>query len=177
MKFRRGAWLWESGVTPHCMKRVVEHRIHGDSLVVCGVSRPDNGAGEDKFEGTVLQLRVTSPMADVIRVHVRHHHPLERGVSGFDLDYGLKAPHVRIEEQGDDLIYTSGKLSLRIARRGGWDMRFTDAAGKVVTRTAYEDLAQMQVAGRGGFLTQRFSMSVGECIYGTGERFGPLVKN
>ena len=45
MKFRRGAWLWESGVTPHCMKRVVEHRVDGDSLLVCGVSRGDGHTG------------------------------------------------------------------------------------------------------------------------------------
>src|SRR3954466_7874273 len=117
MKFRKGAWLWEAGVTPACMKRVIEHRIEGDTLLVCGVSRSDN-QGEGKFEGTVLQLRVTSPMPDVIRVHVRHHHPAERGVTAFDLDYGLKSSHVTIEELDDDLVFTSGKLSLRIARRG-----------------------------------------------------------
>src|SRR5688572_16872404 len=177
MKFRRGAWLWETGVTPACMKRVVEHRIEGDALLVCGVNRGDAG-GEDKFEGTVLQLRVTSPMPDVIRVHVRHHHPAERGVTSFDLDYALRAPHVTIDDLADALVFTSGKLALRIAKTGAWDMRFVDAAdGRTVTRSAHEDLAHMQVAGRGSFLTQRFSMGVGECIYGMGERFGPLVKN
>jgi alpha-D-xyloside xylohydrolase len=176
MKFRRGAWLWETGVTPACMKRVIEHRIEGDALLVCGVSRSDN-AGEAKFEGTVLQLRVTSPMPDVIRVHVRHHHPAERGVTAFDLDYGLKSSHVSIEELDDELVFTSGKLSLRIAQRGGWNMRFTDATGNLITGSSREDLAQMHVAGRGSFISQRFSMGVGECIYGMGERFGPLVKN
>ena len=165
------------------MKRVFEHRVEGDALLVYGVSRGD-ADGEDQFEGTVLQLRVSSPLPDVIRVHVRHHHPAERGVTRFDLDYALQAPHVRIEDQADALVFTSGKLALRIAKGagggdggGGWDMRFVDSSGRVVTRTAREDLAHMQVAGRGGFVTQRFSMGVGETIYGMGERFGPLVKN
>src|SRR6185369_9704536 len=119
MKFRRGAWLWESGVTPACMKRVTEYAIAGDSLFFCGVEN-GNKADVDKFEGTVLQVRVTSPMADVIRVQVRHHHPSEQGVRKFDLDYGLKAPGVRVEHRGDEhVVFTSGKLALRVRVKNG----------------------------------------------------------
>ena len=35
----------------------------------------------------------------------------------------------------------------------------------------------MHVAERGQFIIQRLQLAVGECIYGLGERFGPLVKN
>src|SRR5687768_2044004 len=102
MKFRRGAWLWEDGVTPACVKRVIEHRIEGDTLYVCGVDR-EGDESEDMFEGTVLQLRISSPMPDVIRVQVRHHHPDENGVQRFDLNYALRAPNVCIEEFEDAL--------------------------------------------------------------------------
>jgi alpha-D-xyloside xylohydrolase len=176
MKFRRGAWLWEQGVTPSCVRRVFEHRVEGDALVVHAVDRGERG-GEDLFEGTVLQMRVTSPMPDVIRVQVRHHHPAERGVTKFDLDYAQKSNAVRIDEQADHLTFTSGKLSLRIARTGGWDAQFFDDAGQCVTGGARESLGYMTVDGRGAFLSQRLSMSVGERVYGLGERFGPLVKN
>ena len=176
MKFRFGAWLWENGVTPACVRRVFEHRIDGSTLHLSAVDRAGTEA-MDRCEGTVLQLRVTSPMPDVIRVQVWHHQPTQRGVTNFDLKYDLQAPGVRIEEQGDDLLYTSGNTCLRIRRRGDWSMRFEDADGKLITGGGWESLAYMDVAQRGPFMMQRLSLSVGECIYGMGERFGPLVKN
>src|SRR5688572_3582639 len=176
MKFRNGAWLWEEGVRAACLKRVIEHRIEGDVLHVVGVDREQQHS-VDKFEGTVLQLRISSPMPDVIRVQTRHHAPIERGVTSFDVDYSLAAPQVRIEEQGDDLLFTSGRLSLRIRRMGAWSMRFEDERGALVTGGGDESLGWMDVKGRGGFVMQRLSLGVGECIYGMGERFGPLVKN
>src|SRR5688572_6613675 len=175
MKFRNGAWLWERGVTPAVMKRAIEHRIDGDAVVVSGVDRGEQHS-VDKFEGTVLELRVTSPMPDVIRVQVRHHRPTQKGVTAFDLDYAQASDHVRIEEQPEHLVFTSGRLSLSVRRTGEWGMRFHDGAS-TVTEAGHEGLGYMSVDGRGGFLMQRLSMGVGECIYGMGERFGPLVKN
>jgi len=115
MKFRKGAWLWEEGVTPACMKRVTESRVEGDALWLAAVDNLERKS-VDKFEGTVLQLRVTSPMPDVIRVQVRHHWPAERGVTNFDLDYGLQADNVKIEERPGELRFASGRLALRIAK-------------------------------------------------------------
>ena len=93
---------------------------------------------------------------------------------------------MRIEEQADALVFTSGKLACESPRPAaaaataavaGGTCASSIPSGRLVTRTAREDLAHMQVAGRGGFVMQRLSMGVGESIYGMGERFGPLVKN
>jgi alpha-D-xyloside xylohydrolase len=175
MKFRDGAWLWTDGVKAACMKRVHEYRIDGDALVLAAVDRSGN-KGEDRFEGTVLQVRVTCPMADVIRVQVRHHHPVEAGVTGFDLDESLQSANARIEDRGDDLVVNSGRLSLYLRKSGDWSMSFRDGEA-AVAEGAGESLGYMTVNGHGGFLMQRLSLGVGECIYGLGERFGPLVKN
>src|SRR4029453_16295172 len=117
MKFRDGAWLWEDGVSAACMKRVHEYHIDGDAMIVAAVDR-SGSKGEDRFEGTVLEMRLTSPMADVIRVQVRHHLPQPTGVSAFDLDYSLKAPNVRIEGRGEDLCFASGRLSILLRKTG-----------------------------------------------------------
>jgi alpha-D-xyloside xylohydrolase len=180
MKFSRGAWLWQEGVVPSCVRRVSDFRIDREngSLWVCALDRSGD-AGMDRVEGAILQLRVTSPMADVIRVEVRHHHPIERGTTRFDLDYSLRAPHVRIEQNSEgELLFNSGKLTLRIATRGGWRMQFQEANGRLIAGGAGDSLGNMRLAdGSGEFLMQRLSISAGECIYGLGERFGPLVKN
>src|SRR5262245_4014210 len=139
MKFRNGAWLWMDGVRPAIMRRVIEHSIDGDALRIVAVDRAGRD-GEDKFEGTVLEMRVTSPMLDVIRVQIAHHTPKQQAARGFDLDHSLKAPKIRIEEQGDDLRFSSGRLSLRVRRTGGWDMRFEDGTSAPVTTAGHESL-------------------------------------
>jgi hypothetical protein len=70
MKFRQGAWLWRSGVTHACVKRVAEYRIDGDVLWLAAVDRA-GAMHTDTFEGTILELRVSSPMPDVVRVQAR----------------------------------------------------------------------------------------------------------
>jgi alpha-D-xyloside xylohydrolase len=179
MKFSRGAWLWEEGVSPGFVRRISDYRVQDDALLIDAVDR-DGSEGMDRVEGRVLQLRITSPLADVIRVQVRHHHPKTVGVTEFDLDYGLKAPKVVIDEEQDDLVFSSGKLSLRLSKAGPWQMRFEEG-GRPLTGGGRDTLGNMHVdgaaGGRGDFLMQRLSLAVGECIYGMGERFGPLVKN
>jgi alpha-D-xyloside xylohydrolase len=191
MKFSQGMWRIADGVTPSMAKRVTEYRVEGggDTLVVATVDRLSN-EGVNRFEGTVLEVTVTSPMPDVIRVRARHHSPVKRGHTKFDLDYGLRATGVEIEDEEDTLRFTSGRLSLRIRKRP-WDMRFEDADRNLVT--AALELGYMTVKGMpasrpdhgwlveglrpGTYMMQRLSMTVGERIYGMGERFGPLVKN
>ena len=174
MKFSHGAWLWEKGVTPHCMKRVVEHRIEDDALVLSAVDKKDN-LGADSFEGTVLELRVSSPMRDVIRVQVRHHHPSAAKPAGFDLDYSLAVDGVEIESEDGQLRFSSGKLSLRIGAGPPWLMRFEDE-NALITESAEDGLGQMSVSDRGEHLMHRLSLGVGECIYGWGSALGRWLK-
>jgi alpha-D-xyloside xylohydrolase len=182
VKFSNGAWLWADNVTPHCMQRLDGHEIAdaGNTLLCCAVDRRGND-GSDRFEGTVLQLRVSSPMPDCVRVQVRHHHPTApngRESSRFDLDYELKSPSVRIDESNDELRFASGKLALVIRKGPPWEMRFEDTADSArVTGAGRHGLGYIRVRGVGDFLSQRLSLGVGECIYGLGERFGPIVRN
>ena len=176
MKFCDGAWLWVKGVDAHCMQRVSGYRVddNASTLVAWAVDRRGK-EGADRFEGTILELRVTSPMSDVIRLQVRHHRPADG--PRFDLDYSLGASGVRIDDGEQELRFTSGRLSLRLKKGPPFDLRFEDEHGQLVTGGVKEPLAFARVEGAGEFLTQRLSLGVGECIYGLGERFGPLVKN
>lgn len=174
MKFRRGAWLWEDGVIPSIARRLYSYEIHDDALLVTTLDR--NGKfGEDRFEGTVLQLRITAPMPDVIRVQANHHSPAQKGVTAFDIDQSLRASQVKIEENADEVTFASGKLCAKLRKTGDWSLEFVSDQG-AVTRGGFESLGYMRTPA-GAFMMQRLSMSVGETIYGLGERFGPLVKN
>jgi alpha-D-xyloside xylohydrolase len=177
LKFTDGAWLWIKGVTPHLMRRVHEHRIEPGALWASAVDKAGD-KGIDRVEGTELQVRLTSPMDDVIRIQVRHHWPAEIGATAFDLDYSLAAEDAVVEATEKELTFTSGRLTLKIAR-DEWGVAFHDNQDpdRAIATGAAGSLGYAEVAGRGNFLFQRLSLAVGEKIYGLGERFGPLAKN
>jgi alpha-D-xyloside xylohydrolase len=174
MKFSHGVWKWAEGITPFCVRRVTEYRVSRNSLWIAAVDRDDIDA-VDRFEGLVLQLQVSSPMPDVIRVRIVHHAPDARRAVKADLDYSLAANGVKIEDRDDEIVFTSGRLSLRVCKNR-WSMQFEDG-GTAITGGERESLGQM--SGRNGqhWMMQRLRLGVGECLYGLGERFGPLVKN
>ena len=174
MKFSDGAWMWQKGLTPHLMRRISGYRVEGDLLYLIAVDRAGR-EGIDRVEGTALEIRVTSPMADVLRVRVRHHHPSDAHSLKFDLDYGLSAQRVEIEDRDDELVFRSGRAALRL-KKSTWEMSF-DGDGQPFTGAGHNSLGYMDYGDRGRFLSQRLTLGVGECIYGLGERFGPLVKN
>src|SRR5580658_5068499 len=115
MKFSHGVWKWAEGITPICVRRVTEYKLDRDSLWVAAVDR--NGTDpSDRFEGLVLQLHITSPMADVIRVRIVHHDASAPSNLKPELDYSLSTPSVKIEDLADELTFTSGRLTLRICK-------------------------------------------------------------
>ncbi len=174
MKFSHGVWKWADGITPICVRRVTEYKLERDSLWVAAVDR--NGPDpSDRFEGLVLQLHITSPMADVIRVRIVHHDVNPRRDVKPDLDYSLSAANVKIEDLPDELTFTSGRLTLRICK-SKWSMQFEDGS-TIITGGAGDSLGQMSHRAGGRWLMQRLRMAVGEYLYGLGERFGPIAKN
>lgn len=174
MKFTHGAWLWKDGVTPTTIKRMYRYRVEPNRLWIAGLDRTGTTSG-DRFEGLVLELVVTSPMPDVLRVQIKHHSPTVTGVSGFEIDPELQSDDVRIDDRPDAIVFTSGTLSLRVGK-GHWQMAF-ESNGMPITEAGHHGLGYMQVKDEGSFISQRLSLGVGECLYGLGERFGPLVKN
>src|SRR5580698_7942232 len=137
MKFSHGVWKWAEGITPICVRRVTEYKVERDSLWVAAVDR--NGPDpSDRFEGLVLQLHITSPIADVIRVRIVHHRTDPGRAVKPELDYCLSASHVKIEDLSDELTFTSGRLTLRICK-SKWSMQFEDG-DTIITGGGHDSL-------------------------------------
>lgn len=188
MKFSSGAWLWADGVVPTLVRRVQEWRFDRDELTVWLLDRMGRD-GADKFEGTVFELVLSSPMPGALRVRVRRHSRAVKGPVGFELDYSLKSGEVRFEDLPDELVYTSGSISARISKKR-FELSFVNAtSGIEITRMGalgfmrrsepqgcHGGGAWGEPAGH-GYMMQRLHLGVGECLYGFGEQFTPLVKN
>ena len=174
MKFRHGAWLWRPDVTPSVAKRLYRYAIEQNMVRLWTLDHTGT-EGANRFEGTILELRISSPMPDVLRVRVHHHRPAEVIPSGFDLDYRAESSSWRVEDQPSCIRVTTGNLTVEINKQD-WRMCFLDPRGGVITEAGSESVGYMRVQTAGEFMMQRLTMAVGECIYGLGERFGPLVK-
>jgi alpha-D-xyloside xylohydrolase len=175
MKFTDGAWLPGKGVMGHLARRVTEHRVEAGQVVLYVLDRTAT-EGADSFEGVVLQVRISSPLADVMRVQVQHW-ASPPGLQGFDLDYGLAAAGVKIVESEGRIELTSGRVTARVELKQ-FRLEFVDnVKGETITSTEHGALGYMEVAGERPRLMQRLKLGVGENLYGFGEQFTPFVKN
>jgi alpha-D-xyloside xylohydrolase len=102
----------------------------------------------------------------------------------FDLELTDELP-LKVTDSQETLDIASGSLTLSISKKN-WSMTYL-RNGKVITRSTGRDLALMKTDWKGyaydhgdneeTYMRQMLSLSVGELVYGMGERFTPFVKN
>ena len=171
MKFTDGNWMMRKGVTPHYAAEAYSHSIGGQTLTITAPCNAIRHRG-DTLGGPVLTVRISSPHEGVIRVQTTHFEgEVDRGPH-FAID---QSPCGEIEVSEDAFKFTSGELSVRIPRSGGWKIEFF-GDGKALTRSPGRSTGLMYVDGV-PHLTEQLTLSVGENVYGLGERFTSFVKN
>lgn len=183
MKFHNGQWLLREGYELFSPQQVYEQRQNEEELVlVTPTKRILNRA--DTVDGVNLTVRVTAPMPEMIRVQVWHHKGMKKKGPEFELQMPEKQA-LDVQEEGTLFRVKSGHLSLVIDREN-WSMTY-ESDGRVLTKSAGRDLAYIKTDWTGkaydvgkedtAYFRQQLGLSVGELIYGLGERFTPLVKN
>jgi len=179
MKFTNGYWLIKEGLEAHFAACVYEAQQQGNDLVLYAPEKHINHRG-DTLNAQLLTIRYSSPMADIIKVRVSHFEGAADNRPRFPLesDQSFK-PVVNITEKEASL--ESGKLSVTAGIKQNWNPVFK-GGGKTLTKNLFRSTGYMLKKGRGPYKQQAFikdelSLSVGELVYGLGERFGPLVKN
>jgi len=177
MKFTDGYWGIREGVEPHFAASVIEAEQSENEVTVYAPGRQIRHR-TDTLNMPLLTVRYSSPMRNVIRVRISHFEGgLDRGPrfhlksnpagSAFNSD-------IRITEK--EAVLESGELSVVIEQGQNWNNVFR-ASGKVLTKNLSKSTGYMIDSEKGPFTKEELSLSVGELVYGLGERFGPLVKN
>ena len=174
MKFTDGAWLMQPGVQAYYPAEAHDVTQEGDELVVHAPTRPIRHRG-DTLQGPLLTIRLSSPMAGVIKVRVEHFSGAQARGPRIPLEK-LPAPKVTITTGADEAVLRSGDLEVRVKRKDGWEVSFV-GGGRVLTRSSSRGMGYIQWAGQGNFVHEQLSLGVGECVYGLGERFAAFVKN
>jgi len=174
MKFTAGFWWLREGIRADHPAEVHEVEKTADELRVFAPVRPitDRGAS---VNCPVLSVYLSSPLPGVIRVRLTHFEGARR--TGPEFELADEGPEVRIKENDDEAVFTSGPLSAHVSKKGGWGIEFRDGDRRL-TGTGFKNMGHMtDTRCDQTYMKDELSIGVGESIYGLGERFTPFVRN
>mgnify|MGYP000319209658 CR=1 FL=1 len=197
MKYSDGFWMNKSGYDVNYATQIYEVKATDNSITVYATNQWIGNRGMT-LGGPVLEITFTSTLADSIKVTIEHYKGAVKKGPDFTLyeDTNFK-PVINEKDEYWELV--SNKTSVRIGKAGGaWDIKyFYD--GKLLTKegwrtTSYiEEQPWLTDYRMEGTKAERFyahastdepariremlNISVGENIYGFGEKFSTFVKN
>ncbi|BCZ45104.1 alpha-xylosidase [Clostridium gelidum] len=182
MKFSNGCWINKAGYQVFSPQEVYSTKIEEDALTIYVPCNKINGRG-DTLGGPVITYKISSPMENVIRVRAYHYMGKKKKTPSFDI-YEAENTKVKIEDNEKDVLFKSGNLKM-VINKELWAMSFYKG-DKKITSSMFKSLAYvktseertfMHVSDDDVFMKEELQLSVGELVYGLGERFTPLVKN
>ena len=196
MKFADGFWLTRRGLTVDYAAQPYEIRIRDNALHVFAVTQVIRNRGMT-LGGVTLEFVYSSVKENTIRVQIVHH----KGAANREPQFELETdPDFRpvITETEHAFTLVSGKTAVTVAKGEQWNVRFT-YDGKFLTGCGWRSASFIQENAyvtenrirsaadnsfwsipadpRGTFIREQLDLSVGEYIYGFGEKFTPFVKN
>lgn len=174
MKFLNGGWLVKDGYNVKYAANIYTANIEPKKLTLfCPFGSPIYNPGMT-LDGGILTIEVASPRPDIITTRLinfkkdRSHCP----------KFGLNEtnPDVEITEDDDKWSFTSGRLTLDIAKGETIDFTYRYDS-EVIAHSGWR--AKGLVTDPEGELhvTEQLDLGVGEKIYGLGERFTNFIKN
>ncbi|PXV89133.1 alpha-D-xyloside xylohydrolase [Lachnotalea glycerini] len=183
MKFSNGCWLLKEGYESFSPKQVFRTKLEKDMVTIYAPTNHIKHRG-DTLGGVNLTIQITVPAPEVIRVQTIHYMGVVHKTPEFELNYNTNTS-IQAEEDESQITITSGSLKL-IITKNDWSMTYVRDK-EMLTKSAGNDLAYVKTDWKGyaydrgeednTYMRQQLSLSVGELIYGLGERFTPFVKN
>lgn len=182
MKFSNGQWLQKAGTECFGPAQFFETGRTANSITFTASTHKIRHRG-DTLGGPNLTIKISAPGKEVLRVQTWHYMGgMERGPE-FELNLD-NSRNLEIKE--DEFLYelSSGSLRLVINKESA-ELTFYRGDCKL-TSSGFRDLAYVKTDYRGlayekdnqdAYMREQLSLSVGELIYGLGERFTPFVKN
>ena len=181
MQFSNGFWLMKEGYQCFSPEEVYFAKKNTDSLVLLAPTTKIVQRG-DTLQGVNLEIKITTPMPEVIRLQVIHHKGKRK--KGPEYELNLNEEKIDIDEDKDNLYVKSGMLRLIIDKEN-CNMKF-ERNGEIISKISKKDLAYIQSNWSGyayvdkkdkSYMRQQLSLGVGELIYGLGEHFTAFTKN
>lgn len=183
MKFSNGCWLLKEGTEVFSPAQAYKVEYDDKQVVICAPTQRINHRG-DTLGGVNLTIRITSPMPEVIRIRADHYMGVKKRNPELVPDND-KQVDICVYDTDEILTVTSGSLRL-VIDKAAWRMDFysgndrltsSSSRGLAYVKTDWKGLAYDDISKSPAYMREQLSLSVGEYIYGLGERFTPFIKN
>jgi len=195
VKFSNGCWLNKKGTEVFSPAEV--YFINNEEktpiktlggftcreIRLCAPTHKINQRG-DTLGGVNLTVRISSPYPEILRIRTDHYLGVMERNPKFELNTDENC-ELSVDNREEILEIKSGSLSVRI-NKVNWKMEFY-RDDKKLTESGWKDLAYVKTDWKGlpyddgsmenTYMRERLSLSVGELVYGFGEKFTPFVKN
>jgi len=182
MKFSNGCWLQKEGYECFSPAEVYFTKVSENEVTLCAPTNKINHRG-DTLGGVNLTIKVSAPYPEVLRIQTFHHIGLAPKSPEFELN-DFTNGNLSVEETEELINIKSKSLRLEIKKENAAMTFYRN--GEKLTSSGSRDLAYMKTDWKGfaydkgpddAYMREQLTLSVGELIYGLGERFGAFVKN
>ena len=180
MKFSNGCWLNKDGITRFNSEEVYSTVKNEKVLTMYAPCSRINHRGAT-LGGPVITYKISSPLENVLRIRAYHY----MGAEDLGPHFDVKKEELDIftEETEELITVKSGDLNVKIDKNN-FSMEFYNG-DKYLTKSANRSSAYLKEdgakfldeEGTETYMRDQLSLSVGEAVYGLGERFTPFVKN
>lgn len=182
MKFSNGCWVQREGTECFSPAEVYETRRSDNSITFCAPTHKINHRG-DTLGGPNLTIKISAPAPEVLRVQTFHYMGVVDHGPNFELSID-ETHNLNIEETDSNYKLSSGSLNVTINKHNAAiqfnrdDYKLTDSKWRDLAymKTAFKGLAY-ETDNKDAYMREQLGLSVGELIYGLGERFTPFIKN
>ncbi|MDQ0887929.1 alpha-glucosidase (family GH31 glycosyl hydrolase) [Paenibacillus sp. V4I9] len=127
-----------------------------------------------QLDTPLMLIRYSSPMPDVICVRMTHHKGKQDQGPHFEIYQNQTTP-LEITENDASLSLKSGQLSV-IRREQPWTVDYL-WNNKRLTSSSNRGMGYLKSADQTNYVREQLDLSVGEYVYGLGERFTSFTKN
>lgn len=173
MKFTKGYWMNRDGVENGDAVQIREVKIEDSKVYLYSVPYAQDFRA---MGGPVLEMFISSPQPDIIRTQAYHFMGSNQKDPAFDLnDANCK---LDVTEFEGGLEIKSGNTKLVITKSPcSFTYYYKDKKlTKVGDRFGHAMISTLK-SPEGPFMRGQMDLSIGEKVYGLGERFTPFVKN
>ncbi|MBQ3080575.1 MAG: alpha-xylosidase [Clostridia bacterium] len=175
MKFNIGEWVMKPGVESKNAEQIRAVYVSDDktSVHLYAVTYREDYRGLD---GPSLEIDITSPMENIIRIQIVHFKGERRKMPAFEIND--RKCNLQIERENDRISIASGDTKLVITYRPASFIYFYK--GERITAVGDRFSSPMIsyiTTSEGPFMRGQLDVGVGEKVYGLGEHFTAFVKN
>jgi alpha-D-xyloside xylohydrolase len=175
MKFSDGYWMVREGYEILSPYEIHEVKIRDNGITVYAAHRHLEHRG-NTLNDPLMTMEFSSPLPDMIRAQFYHHKGRPRGYpSSFQIREESDTC-VEVEDTPEFVTLRSGNTAVTITKKHPVSILYTHK-GRKLTGSGTKATAYVKAADGNHHFREQLDLSVGETVYGLGERFTAFVKN